>query len=156
DHLALLRDELVCLMRRDHPQACAPLDMATFLALHHAKIVPSLVDTRFIAGALTDQGLARTIALTVEDWLAVPHIVAGSDLLAVMPRSITEHYTDTCAIVLVPVPFGQHHLTWCLYWHKRHTSDAGHRWLRDVIHSVAMGETSAPWANVAGRRTRTA
>jgi DNA-binding transcriptional LysR family regulator len=114
DFLPLLHDELVCLIRRDHPQAGVPLDMAPFLALHHVEIAQSPVDMRFIDGQLADQGVARAIALTVEDWLAVPHIVAGSDLLAVMPRSIAERYTDTCAIVLVPVPFGQHHLTWCL------------------------------------------
>jgi DNA-binding transcriptional LysR family regulator len=156
DCLALVRDELVCLVRRDHPQARAPLDMATFLTVHHVKIAHSPLDMRFIDGQLAAQGLARTIGLTVEDWLAVPHIVAGSDLLAVMPRSIAERYTTTCPLVLVPVPFGQHHLTWCLYWHKRHTADAGHRWLRDVLHKVTVGEMSAPRVNASGRGTRMA
>lgn len=141
DHAALLRDELVCLMRRDHPQASTQLDMATFLNVHHVKIARSPLDNRFIDGQLADTGLARNIGLTVQDWLAVPHIVAGSDLLAVMPRSIAERYTETCPIVLAPVPFGQHHLTWSLYWHKRHTSDAGHRWLRDVIHNVTASSS---------------
>jgi len=156
DRLTLLGDELICLVRRDHPQVSASLDMATFLKIHHVKIAQSPLDTRFIDGQLAAQGLARTIGLTVEDWLAVPHIVAGSDLLAVMPRSIAERYTKTCAIMLVPVPFGQHHLTWCLYWHKRHASDAGHRWLRDVIHTVTVGDTSSPGANASGRGTGTA
>jgi len=156
DRLALLQDELVCLVRRDHPQASVPLDMAAFLTVRHVKIAQSPLDTRFIDGQLADQGLARTIGLTVEDWLAVPHIVAGSDLLAVMPRSIAERYTTTCPIVLVPVPCGQHHLTWCLYWHKRHTADAGHRWLRDVIHNVTVGEMSSAWVNASGRGPCTA
>ncbi|ETX00433.1 MAG: hypothetical protein ETSY1_11185 [Candidatus Entotheonella factor] len=138
----LFDDELVCILRRGHPQAGVPLDLDTFLQLPQIKIAQSPLDMRFVDGQLADQGMARPISLTIQNWLAVPHIVAQTDLLAVLPRRVAAPYVESYQLQVNPVPFGQPDLTWHLYWHKRYQSHAGHRWLRSLIESVATSLSS--------------
>ncbi len=133
----LFDDELVCVLRHGHPHASTALDLDTFLQLPQIKIAQSPFDTRFVDGQLAAQGITRSIALTIQDWLAVPHIVAKTELLAVLPRRIASLYVESCGLHVSPIPFGQPPLTWHLYWHKRYQSHAGHRWLRSLIEAVA-------------------
>lgn len=133
----LFDDELVCILRHGHPRATATMTLDTFLQLPQIKIAQSPVDMRFVDGQLADQGVTRPIALTIQEWLAVPHIVAQTDLIAVLPRRVAAPYVESCGLHVTPVPFGQHALTWHLYWHKRYQSHAGHRWLRSLIKAVS-------------------
>ena len=132
----LFCDRLVCVVRHDHPQVDSDIDMTTFLNIPHVKITQSPLDTRFVDGELAAQGLTRPIALTVQGWLAVPHIIAQSDWLAVLPRRVAMPYVESGLLRVSPVPLGQHVLTWHLYWHKRYQSHAAHRWLRELIQEV--------------------
>ena len=132
----LFCDQLVCIVRHDHPQVAGEIDMTTFLTIPHIKITQSPLDTRFVDGELAAQGLTRPVALTVQDWLAVPPIVAQSNWLAVLPRRVAMSYVESGQLRVSPMPFGQHVLTWHLYWHKRYQSHAAHRWLRELIQDV--------------------
>lgn len=134
----LFHDELVCVARRGHPHAArAALDLETFLQLPQIKIAQSPFDMRFVDGQLADQGASRPIALTIQGWLAVPHIVAQTDLLAVLPRRVATPYVESCELHISPVPFGEPTFIWHLYWHRRYQSHPGHRWLRSRVEAVA-------------------
>ena len=76
-------------------------------------------------------------------WLAVPKIVAASDLVAIMPHSIARQFQQDGAIVLLESPLAGTALLWSLYWHRRHTADAGSAWLRELIAAIARSTAAA-------------
>jgi DNA-binding transcriptional LysR family regulator len=134
----LFEDRVVCVTRQGHPDA-ARLDRAeAFVDLPQIRVSQSPLDDRFVDRQLAARGIDRRVVLTVPHWLAVPRIVAGTDLVAVMPESIASRMADTFDLQTGPPPLEDCAFVWCLYWHRRHGSDRGHEWLRRLT-----GEASA-------------
>src|SRR4051812_3008922 len=71
----LLKDQMVCVMRNDHPLAIRPLSLSDFLEAKHLKVSMSPTDLRFVDDVLAQQGLTRRVALNVPHWLLVPHVL---------------------------------------------------------------------------------
>ncbi|MDF1790747.1 MAG: LysR family transcriptional regulator [Thalassobaculaceae bacterium] len=134
---AVCRDEVVAVSRRGHPAVDRLCDVDVFLAQRHIKVAQSPIDDRFADRQLAKQGRTRSAALTVPHWLAVPPIVATSDMIATMPASLARRYAADGHIVLHRPPFPETRFDWSLYWHRRHTGDQGHMWLRGVLTTAA-------------------
>jgi DNA-binding transcriptional LysR family regulator len=129
----LFEDHTVCVCRRDHPALAGLHVLDTFLSLPQIRVAQSPIDDRFADRQLAATGRQRAIAMTVPHWLTVPEIVAGSDLVAVLPASIAQKFARDGRIALSPPPFEDTSFAWALYWHRRHASDLGHTWLREQI-----------------------
>lgn len=129
----LFEDRVVCLHRRDHPKARRMRDIDVFLSLRQIRVSQSPLDDRFADRQLAQMGRRRAVALTLPHWLAVPEIVASSDLVAVMPMSIARRVARDRRVALASPPFENPAFAWALYWHRRHNSDHAHQWLRRLI-----------------------
>src|SRR5690606_6583271 len=73
-----------------------------------------------------------SIRVTTSTMLSIPLIVRGTDLVGVVPRRLVERSADATGTVAVPTPFPTVDLILRLWWHRAHTHDAGHAWLREV------------------------
>lgn len=135
----LLDDRMVCLMRRDHPLARGKLTMERFLAQGHVKVSISPTDMRFVDDVLAERGQRRRIALNVPHWLVVPHVLQGSDLLAVLPRTLADAVQSE-ALTARELPFQSKPFAWTMYWHRRHDRSRPSLWLRE---KVAMAMSAA-------------
>ena len=125
----LMHDRMVCVMRVGHPLASRPLTHEAFLSARHAKVSLSPTDLRFVDAALARLGLSRNVALNVPHWLLVPHLLANSDLLAVMPHRFARAvHGQHLAIRELPPP--SEGFAWSIYWHRRHDADTALVWLR--------------------------
>jgi DNA-binding transcriptional LysR family regulator len=129
----LFEDDFVCLASARHPRVRAPLALDALLAERHVQISvqgtgPSLVDK-----ALAERGLELEIALRVGSYLPVGRIVAESELLAHVPRSLGTALAQREDIQLLdsPVVFSSYPVR--LYWHERFHADPGHAWLRQLV-----------------------
>lgn len=142
EEAALQDDEVVVIARSGHPAADSIASMDGFLAQRHVKIAQSPIDDRFADRQLAESGRAREIALTVPHWLVVPEIVACSDLVATLPLSIARRFAADGRIALHRPPFERTALRWSLYWHRRHSGDAGHSWLRNAVADAARAALS--------------
>lgn len=128
----LIDETYVCIARRGHPRIAGRLDLRTFLALEHVIVSPR--------GAgfwgPTDEALAalghrRRVVLSVSSFLVVPQIVAGSDLVALVPARIA-HGSDRALQILKP-PIDVEGFSLSLIWHERSHDHAAHRWIRDAL-----------------------
>jgi DNA-binding transcriptional LysR family regulator len=137
DTAALFDDRIVVAARRDHPARRRMRTIEGLLSLPQVKIAQSPIDDRFADRQLAKLGHKRRVAMTLPHWLAVPEIVARSDLVAIMPYSIARRFLRDGGIVLMDPPFPDTSFTWSLYWHRRHASDSGGVWLRRQLIETA-------------------
>ncbi len=133
----LLMERYVVMMRRGHP-AAADFDLERWLAWPHI-LVSGRGETR---GALDDAlarlGLNRRIALVIPSFLMVPPLVAGSDLIAMLPsRCLPPDALGQFAVFDPPIPvdgFPVH-----LAWHVRGDRDPAVRHVAGLIENL-MGQ----------------
>jgi DNA-binding transcriptional LysR family regulator len=132
----LLDDDFVMVMRQGHPASRGKLTAKSFAALPHLEISSSREDTSFIDSWLGDQGLARRIALRAPYLSAAP-ILVQSDMAATLSRRIAQEFIRNHPLVLRKAPYESPRVRTVMLWHRRLDGHPAHRWLRDVILSLA-------------------
>jgi DNA-binding transcriptional LysR family regulator len=132
----LLEDPFVMVMRRGHPASRRKLSAKAFAALPHLEISSSLEDTGFIDQWLAERGLGRRIALRAPYLSAAP-ILVQSDLVAILSRRIAQEFVRNHPLQLRTPPYDSPRVRTVMRWHRRLDRHPAHRWLREVILSVA-------------------
>ena len=100
---------------------------------------------------LVDFGLKRRIALLIATYLAVPAALAGSDLIATVPRRIAEQIAANAAIAITPLPI-DFATTVSMAWHRRAAADPAQSWFRSLLTDTAA--TRARCAAAAAQQPR--
>ncbi len=126
----LCREDYVCLMDPDHPMAGTRLTVDDYLALD---LIHITYEGNWISPYVTQlQAMGRQMrpALMVPSPAGVSRLVAGSSLVATVPRRLAHEIGDGLRIVECPVP-GDFDIT--LAWPPRLHVDAMHQWVRSVV-----------------------
>jgi DNA-binding transcriptional LysR family regulator len=134
----LLEDEMVCIMRGDHPAARRPLTVKAYRELKHIKIAQTAADMRLVDGYLSRHSLPDT-RLSIPHWLAAPSVVESSDFVASVSRRMADIVNASGRFAVRPLPTGRHPFQWRLYWHTRYDSDGPHAWMRKLIRRACRG-----------------
>lgn len=135
---ALFDDQMVCVMRSDHPLAQGELSMDQFLQAEHLRVAMSPTDIRFVDNVLADQGLARKVVANVPHWLLIPEILRETDLIAVISSKLAARFTAG-ALTVKPLPFFSAPFSWTIYWHRRNDNSIPQKWLRELIRTCCAG-----------------
>lgn len=99
----LWREDFVIVSRPDHPFATAP-DLAGYCAADHLVVSQTGDGRGFVDIALAEQGASRRVALTVPAFGAALSIVAESDLLAAVPRTLATGQGPAAGVVFREPP----------------------------------------------------
>ncbi len=137
-HQRLYSGEYVCVMRRDHPLAQAPLTLDLYCAARHLLVSFSGRPFGFIDEALAQFGRDRRIVLTVNQFFTAGKVVANSNLLTVLPRHFVNVTGIADQLVLRELPFPVPPVHVDALWHHRVHRESAHQWLRETIKSVAQ------------------
>lgn len=125
-------DGFVGIARVGHPALTPGLDVAAYAALPHALVTLSRDATGAIDAALAAVGLRRRVALTLPHALALPAILACTDMVAAVPamlaKDICGDRLGTFDIPLVLSPWRVDML-----WSPEARSDPATGWLRSRI-----------------------
>lgn len=127
----LFVDPFVCIVRRDHPLEA--LDLERFVRMQHLLIAPRQTPGGVVDDALAALGHTRTVAMQVQGFQVAPAIVAASDLVCTLPRSVALRGAELYPIRLLPPPLVLPDIRMHLCWHPRWQHDPGHIWLRDLV-----------------------
>ena len=130
----LLRQHYVCLMRGAHRLAVrSTLGRADFLAAEHVRVQADGTGHGRVDDLLDQKGLARRVRLTVPDYVALGHVLAGTDLLATVPERLAERLAAPMDLATRELPLRLAASTIGQFWHARGHQDAGNQWLRALI-----------------------
>lgn len=129
----LLTDRFVAIVHKDHPLAGRRLTNRRFAEARHVTVSPVAKRTGPIDGALADVGLDRKHITTVTSFVVAAHLVATTDLVGSVPRTIAKSMAKALPIVSLEIPLVLPTFDVCLTWHDRHSEDPAHQWLRMQI-----------------------
>ena len=147
----LVRDELVLVVRRDHPAAKRKaFTIDDYCALSHVQSAPNGRAGSVVDDMLAARGMSRRVVLRLPSTLALPALVAGSDCCATVPRRLAESLSASGALAILPVPFEAHGVSLTLVWHDRSERDAAHVWLRTALVSLFAPSKAPKTSGAAG------
>jgi len=138
---ALPPRDMVCIARVDHPEIRDHLSLEQFAALPHAALSFGDSHSPYVIEQLTDdllaaEGLSRRKVMQVSSVLALPALVAETDLIAVVPAEFAERAARTYAIQALPLPLASKQFQHMVVWHARSIGDLGLQWLRALLRSL--------------------
>jgi LysR family transcriptional regulator, nod-box dependent transcriptional activator len=82
-------------------------------------------------------GLRRRIDVTVESFLLVPFLLEGTSMVSLILERAARRLAGMTRVRTLNPPLLLPDIHEALYWHPRHTSDPGHRWLRERLAVIA-------------------
>jgi len=146
----LYSDDVVCLMRSDHPLANQTrIPLATYLNVRHLAPHPSSTrDLGPIDCELAKMGYRRTIAATVPEFNMAPYVLTRTDLILTTSRLFAEHYSRLLPLRIVPAPRQLSPIKFYQLWHERSHLSTAHLWLRQQVHEVVrqrVRRPTTPW-----------
>ena len=130
---SILEDQYVAVVAVGHPRMRRKPSLEQYLREQHVRVSLPGWTSHPIDEALRQAGVARKTQLTVSQYLTLPPILATTDLVATIPKSIfiaMRGYEDLSAFAL---PFEIAPLVVRQFWHERKHGDPGLAWLRQSI-----------------------
>ncbi len=135
-HERLYESRYVCVMRRGHPLAGAPLALDAYCAADHLLVSFSGRPHGQVDFVLSGLGRRRRIVLTVNQFFTAARVVARSNLLTVLPEGFVDA-TGGVELVKTELPLTMQPVQVHMLWHVRHDAAPAHRWLRRQVQAAA-------------------
>ncbi|OUM01580.1 LysR family transcriptional regulator [Variovorax sp. JS1663] len=132
-HKPFFRSDYVCVASASHPRIRGRMKLQDFTGERHAVAQAQGTGHHAVEAALQRMGLLDAIGARVPHFLALPTIVASSDLIATIPRPLAELMLPVAAVRVHPLPIRLPKLLIEQFWHERFHDDAASRWLRDLL-----------------------
>jgi DNA-binding transcriptional LysR family regulator len=135
-HRLLFSDPYVCIAAAKHPRIRKKLDLDAFCAIPHVQVKAKATDVPSrspIDTILAQMDRKRTVTATVSTMFSLGRIVAGSDLIATLPRRVAESAATTLPVRIHPMPIDLWDVRIALGWHERCQDDPAHKFLRELL-----------------------
>lgn len=132
----LFLHDYVVLASLSHPRLTAgALTWADYARESHV-VVASGSDRNLVERTLGPRGIERRVAVTVGNFLSVPWLLRGTDLIATAPERLGQDLAAAAGLRQYALPEPAHPYPLQCAWHPRWHNDPGHRWLRDSIYHL--------------------
>jgi DNA-binding transcriptional LysR family regulator len=132
----LFDDQMVCVVRQNHPIIRTAPSLEDYIAVPHMLISWKGTPTGIIDQHLQELGLERRIKLIVPNFLSAPLIVAQSDMILSLPYKLAKRFTKFVPLEIYPVPLELPLYDLIMIWHPLRDKDPAHQWLRDKINGI--------------------
>lgn len=134
----LVSDSYHCMVWTGNEAVGEALDMATFLACGH--VTPLFgafrhlsLDERFFR----QHGIERRVQVTTPDFESMAQMIVDTGLVATMPTRLAIICAGRYPIRLIDPPMALPPIRYCMQWHRHHTADPCHRWIRAQLAELA-------------------
>jgi len=133
---ALFRQRYVCLLRQGHALARKTrLSLADFGAAQHVRVQATGTGHGRVDEALARRGVQRHIRLTVPHYVALGHVLATTELLAIVPERFAQRVCQPLGLTTRTLPLAIEDSAIHQFWHARLHRDPANQWLRALIAS---------------------
>ncbi len=133
----LLVDELVCVLRADHPRADSCGSLGGYAALPH--LIVSLDGAEDVVDRiLAEHGLTRRVSMSVTHFLAASIVLSRSDMVVTVTRRVAEAFAARKEdLRILPLPFTSPVERISMVWHRRLANHPAQIWLRGMFVEAA-------------------
>lgn len=133
----LYEEELVILVRRDHPFAADPPSLEAYVEAEHVHVSPRREAGSIVARGLASTGHERRVAVEVPFFALLPDLLRASDLVATVPGRLARRFAEQLGFAVQPVPVELSRFDVCMAWHPTFAADPSLVWLREAVARVA-------------------
>ncbi|MCJ2078861.1 LysR family transcriptional regulator [Methylobacterium sp. E-016] len=129
-------EDYTVIARQGHPVVQGYVSLDVFCTLEHVVVSPQ--GGGFSGptdAALEAVGRRRTVALSTSGFLIVPEVVSRSDMIALVPRRISDGWSDRVQVLDPPLTIPGFAIA--SVWHDRTTNHPAQRWLRERLTMLA-------------------
>jgi len=140
-HLADI--DYVCVMRIGHPLAGKTLTVDAFAQAEHLLVTLSGDSSGPTDEALSQLGLTRRVAMTVNNFSSAIPVILQSDLIAILPIETIDPQVADQQLWITKPPIHVADTVLSIWWHKRQDKDAGLTWFRENIVTVFLNNRDA-------------
>jgi DNA-binding transcriptional LysR family regulator len=139
----LYEDTWVCVVSPDNDQVGDELTMDDVGTLPWVMLWN--LPTAFAPAArqLNLLGVEPRVEITVDSFLTVPFLIAGTRRIAVLQTRLAHRLAATAGVRLLPCPWDVIPLKEAFWWHPSHRRDPAHQWLRGLLQQVGEELTSS-------------
>ena len=125
-------DDMILVLRRGNPIDLPRPTTAQVASVPHVVISRrGRVTGGPVDRALQAEGLSRRVLATVPTVATALAVIATSDAVTVLPRRLRDPLGPR--LRTRPLPWELASETAAVSWHRRHTTDPAHTWLRDLV-----------------------
>ncbi|WP_017760623.1 LysR family transcriptional regulator [Pseudacidovorax intermedius] len=129
----LFTQRYVCLMRQGHPLDKRRIGLREFSAAEHLVVVSAGTGHGVVEDELARQGIERRVRLTVPHFVALGHILAGTDMIATVPERLAQRMAGPFGLRWLSHPAPLPEIGIHLLWHARLHREPANQWLRQLI-----------------------
>jgi DNA-binding transcriptional LysR family regulator len=148
----ICRDRFVCIADPANPRLRdGRLSLDDLHRMPHAvaKLPQAVTDP--VRAVLEHAGVAPHVAVTTDGWLPVPFVVAGTDMVGVVPQRLARCFEGAAGVVVTEPPFGEIELAEAVWWPAGHAAGPALAWLCDSVRESAAGQPAITLADLAER-----
>ncbi len=133
----IFTDAFACIARRGHPLIDGGLSLEQFGRVGHVQVLPrdATMYSAPVDEALTAFDIVRVVKLWQPSFLAIPHVVAATDLISTLPRRLAIRFARDLDLQVMGPPIDLPEIPFSIYWHPRNQKEPAHVWLRDFVTS---------------------
>lgn len=138
-HSLLFEESYVCMTRkRKNLPAGKTLKLDSFVAASHVQVRSLEHSHHALDDALRAQGAGRNVALALPHFVAVPGVLATTDLFATLPERLAHILNRDHAfrVYALPVPLPKAAVT--MHWHEHFDEDEGIAWMRGLMTEILV------------------
>jgi len=134
----LFVEEFVCVVARDSRYR-RRISLEQYVAAQHVGVTILGRMQMIVEKQLAALGHKHRYAMKVPYFSVGIRIVAGTQLIATVPRRLAEYEAHNPALKQVHPPAGITGFKYIMVWHPRLESDASHGWLRATLRELGKG-----------------
>ncbi|RPI45708.1 MAG: LysR family transcriptional regulator [Betaproteobacteria bacterium] len=132
----LYRERYVCAVRARHPLKGGTVSLTDFCRYDHVLVSPTGGAFEGPAdAALTRKRMRRRVALSVPSFLVLTELLQVDDLVAVVPEKLVRRRSRGLRVFAPPIEVPGFDVV--AVWHPRMHQDPAHRWMRELLATVA-------------------
>ncbi|SDR54763.1 transcriptional regulator, LysR family [Paraburkholderia fungorum] len=141
----LLEEDFCCVLWKEAPLAGGLLTREDYLGAGHIVVLPAQGQPAVEDGFIKQLGVTRRVDVTTFSFASPAQMVVGTHRIATMHRRLARQAQRCEPIVIRDVPLPMPVMKQTVQWHTHRTSDAGLRWLREILKEsvIAMDRSTA-------------
>jgi DNA-binding transcriptional LysR family regulator len=129
----LFRQRYVCMFRKGHKLDKRKVSLAEFSAAEHLLVVSEGTGHGKVDEVLKRSGVERRTSLTVPHFVAIGHILQGTDMVATVPERLAERMVAPFGLAYVTHPAPLPEVAINVFWHAKFHKAPANQWLRSVV-----------------------
>lgn len=138
----LREEQLVCLLRKDHPALAQPWDLDAYLSWRHLAIRDSELANPFFEQSLAQQRVRRQIGATLPDFASAAALLPHCDLILTAIKGWATVMANQGELTQRAVPFDYGKVSHSLVWYGPAGEGSAHHWFRQRF--LQLGRELAP------------